>query len=177
MAVAEAVRGVLAIAAAVAALVATGSAGTTTSPPFCKGSQLIGKFTAVLGSAGAGNIVYRLRVINVSDGACFVSGLPVVRLIGAGGKALPTHVTAARPGIGTAARIVLAHADSAKADARFSPDVPGPGEPVLKRQCEPTAYTLRVTAPGGGAFGAPIRPPTPVCEHGALSFSLFSAAG
>jgi Domain of unknown function (DUF4232) len=146
------------------------------SPAACKASQLQGNFTVVRGSAGAGNIVYRLRVVNISPTTCFVSGLPVVRLLGKSGKPLPTNVRAAQPGMGTAARIVLASGEAARADARFSPDVPGPGEPVLKYQCEPTAYKLRVTAPGGGTFIAPIAPPTPVCEHGTLSFKLFSRA-
>jgi hypothetical protein len=62
----------------------------------------------------------------------------------------------------------------AKATARFSPDVPGPNEPV-DRQCEPTAYRVRVTAPpGGGTLIAPIAPPTPVCSHGHLSLSVLS---
>ena len=160
----------------VGALFVCGSAGTATSGPFCKGSQLVAALTAVPGSAGAGNIVYRLRVTNTAAGACFVSGLPAGKLLGANGTALPTNVRAAQRGIGTAARIVLLHGNAARADARFSPDVPGPGEPVSGKACEPKAYVFRVTAPGGGTVDAPLQPPTPVCEHGTLSFSLYTAA-
>jgi len=162
--------------AVVAALVACGSAGTATSPPFCKGTQLVAAFTVIPGSAGAGNIVYRLRVTNTAASACFVSGLPAGTLLGANGKRLPTNVRAAQRGVGTAARIILQHGNAARADARFSPDVPGPGEGAAGKACEPKASIFRVTASGGGTVDAPLQPPTPVCEHGTLSFSLYTAA-
>jgi hypothetical protein len=40
--------------------------------------------------------------------------------------------------------------------------------------CEPKAYWFRVTAPGGGTTTVKVLPPTPVCEHGTLSFSAYS---
>jgi hypothetical protein len=141
----------------------------------CTGIDLQGSFTVVRGSAGAGNIVYRLRLTNASSSTCWVSGLPVAQLLDSKYKKLPTHVRAARPGQGAAAKIVLKQGRSATADARFSPDVPGPGEPVSRR-CEPVAHFLRVTPNGGGTVTVPIRPPTSVCEHGTLSFSLLRAA-
>src|SRR5260221_8789006 len=137
------------LVAVVGAVVTCGSAGTATAP-FCKGSQLVAAFTVVPNSAGAGNIVYRLRVTNTAAGACFVSGIPAGTLLGANGKALPTTVRAAKRGIGTAARIILLHGNAARADARFSPDVPGPGEPVSGKACEPKAFAFSVSAPGGG---------------------------
>jgi hypothetical protein len=149
--------------------------GTTGAAP-CTGSELAGRFAVVAGSAGAGNIVYSLRLTNTSASPCFVSGLPAVTLLGADGSPLPTTVSAAQPGQATAARIVLQVGDAAKADARFSPDVPGTGE-QQPGPCEPKAAVLRVSAPGGGTVAAPVSPPTPVCEHGALSFSLYASAG
>ncbi|MHB8641329.1 MAG: DUF4232 domain-containing protein [Gaiellaceae bacterium] len=159
--------------AVAAALVACGTAGTAPTP-LCKGSQLVAAFTVVPGSAGAGNIVYRLRVTNTAAGPCFVSGLPAGKLLGANGKALPTQVRMAQRGIGTAARIILMHGNAARADARFSPDIPGPGEPASGKACEPKAFVFRVSAPGGGTVAAPLQPSTPVCEHGTLSFSLYT---
>jgi hypothetical protein len=141
----------------------------------CTGGALHGSFKVVPGSAGAGNIVYRLRLTNTGSSACWVSGLPVGRLLGAARHALPTHVRAAQVGQGAAAKIVLAHGRAAIADARFSPDVPGPGEGTIGR-CEPVAHFLRFIAPGGGAVALPVRPPTSVCEHGTLSFKVFRAA-
>ena len=149
----------------------TGSA----APAACTGADLEGRFAIVPGSAGAGNIVYELRLTNTSTSPCAVSGLPAVTLLDRNGSPLPTHVSAAQAGQATAAQIVLQSGQTAKADARFSPDVPGTGEQQTG-QCEPKAYVLRVTAPGGETVAAPISPPTSVCEHGSLSFSVFSSA-
>ena len=156
----------------------TAPATTTTGPAeaaACTGDDLAGNFSVVPGSAGAGNIVYSLHLRNTSSSPCFVSGLPAVALLDKNGSPLPTHVSAAQPGQATAARIVLQSGDTAKADARFSPDVPSTGEQQIG-PCEPKAYVLRVTAPGG-TVAAPISPPTAVCGHGSLSFSVFSSAG
>jgi hypothetical protein len=140
----------------------------------CSGDRLSGAFAVVPGSAGAGHLVYRLTVKNVGSSACYVSGLPQVQLLGTTGNALPTSVSPAQPGTGTAAKISLQPGDSATADAQFSPDVNGTGDST-SGQCQPTATVLRVTAPGGGTLDAPIQPPTPVCERGSLHFKLFSA--
>jgi hypothetical protein len=143
----------------------------------CTANQLSGTFRAVPGSAGAGNIVYALRLRNRSSRICFVSGLAGLRLLGKTGRPLPTHAAPAfRSGL-TAVRVVLRPGQAARADARFSPDVPGPGEPVNARQCEPTAYRVRVTPPpGGGTLIARVSPPTPVCEHGGMSLKALSRA-
>ena len=139
----------------------------------CHGDQLSGKFDAVEGSAGAGQIVYRLTVTNNGSSACFVSGLPEVQLLGTTGSALPTSVSA-QPGAGTAAKVSLQPGGSASAEAQFSPDVNGTGDNT-NGHCQPTATVLRVTAPGGGTLDAPIQPPTSVCERGSLHFKSYAA--
>ena len=153
---------------------------TTTPPPAaasaCTGSSLGGTFAGIPGSAGAGQISYRLTVTNTSGSACFVSGMPQLQLLDAQGAALPTSVTAAQPGQATAAKIVLQPSASATSDARFSPDVPGVGEGQAGKPCEPIAHQLQVTANGGGTFVVPITPPTSVCEHGSLRMTLYTAA-
>ena len=141
----------------------------------CSGDRLSGTFAVVPGSAGAGHIVYRLTVKNTASSPCYVSGLPQVQLLGTTGNALPTSVSPAQPGTGTAAKISLQPGDSATADAQFSPDVNGTGDST-SGQCQPTATVLRVTAPGGGTIDAPIQPPTPVCERGSLHFKNYSGA-
>lgn len=156
---------------AAAAVAGTASAHTTAAP--CSAAQLEGTFKVVPGSAGAGNIVYKLDVANRSQKTCTVTGLPVVQLYGKTGKALPTHVVPAFRGALTAVLVRLAPGASAHATARFSPDVPGPGE-GNRRQCEPTAYRLHVSAPGGGTFKVAIKPPTPVCEHGSLQLTAYA---
>ena len=97
----------------------------------CKGSQLSGSFAAVPGSAGAGNISYLLRLKNVSKTSCSVTGLPQGRLLGRHGGALSTNVRAAFPGALSAALVTLRSGQSARATARFSPDVPGTGEQTI----------------------------------------------
>jgi hypothetical protein len=72
---------------------------------------------------------------------------------------------------GSQAGVLLAAGQWAQAQAKFSPDVAGPGE--NGRQCEPTAHALRVTF-GTATVTAPMDP-TPVCEHGTLQFGPFAA--
>lgn len=168
---------VLLVAAAVTALAtacAHGAHARTTSAP-CTAAQLSGSFSVLKGSAGAGNIVYRLRLTNKSASSCTVTGLPKATLLTKSRKAQPTHVVAAYPNLMTAVLVTLAHGKSAYADARFSPDVPGVGEGKAGVACEPTSYWLRVAAPGGGSRTVAIRPPTPVCEHGRLQFSGYGS--
>jgi Protein of unknown function (DUF4232) len=140
----------------------------------CTGDAMSGTFTVIRGSGAAGQIGYRLRVRNDSPVACYVSGLPNVQLLDQAGRDLPTNVQPAQPGQATSARIVLQPEASGVADARFSPDVPGSGDQT-GGQCEPKAYTLRVSF-AGAPLDVPITPPTPVCERGTLSFALFAAA-
>jgi hypothetical protein len=159
--------------------VTAGGGGSTTSATptggsACSGPELGGTFAVVKGSAGAGQISYELTLTNSSKGECFVSGIPDVVLLDSTGSQLPTHATAAQPGVATAARIVLKPGDSAYAQARFSPDVPGPTE-QHSGPCEPQAHTLRVFLTGGGSVDAPVQPPTSVCEEGAMRFDLLSS--
>jgi hypothetical protein len=163
-------------AAALAGLVLAGGGPASTIGP-CTGSMLSGTFSAIYGSAGAGSISYALRLTNRSRQACFVSGLAGLRLLGRTGRPLPTRVVPAfRRGL-TAVRVVLNPGGRARATARFSPDVPGPGEGVVG-PCEPTVYKLLVTPPpGGGQLVARVSPPTPVCEHGRIVLSALSPVG
>ena len=160
--------------ALLATLVACGAGRGASRTSFCTGGQLSGTFAVVPGSAGAGNIVYALVLRNRSSSTCRLTGLPVVRLLGRTARPLPTHVTPAFRGALTAVLVTLAPGQRAKATARFSPDVPGPGEPTAGKQCEPTAFWLRVVARVGGATTVRVKPPTPVCEHGGLQFFVYT---
>ena len=140
----------------------------------CLASALTGSFTVIPGSGAAGQISYRLRLTNQGDAPCFVSGIPQLQLLDAQGAKLPTNVSPAHPGTGTAVRVDLQPGDAASAEARFSPDVPG-GSEQTDGPCEPKAYTLRVTI-GSGTVDVPVTPPTPVCERGSLGMDNFAAA-
>jgi hypothetical protein len=133
----------------------------------CQG--LTGSFTVVPNSAGAGNIVYALRIHNGGTSSCVLRGLPQVRLLGTGGKALPTKVL--RDPRFTPKPFVLRPGRTATAQARFTPDVPGPGE-QSPGPCEPVAHRLRVVA-GGATVLVPVRPPTRVCVHGRMTFTPY----
>ncbi|MGA8297072.1 MAG: DUF4232 domain-containing protein [Acidimicrobiales bacterium] len=146
-----------------------GAASASSSPAriaSCTASEVAVSFNVVRGSQGAGQTSYALRVKNVSAATCRTGGLPQLVLRGGRGAKLPTKVEVA---CGNCAAIVinLRPGLSAWSTARFSPDVPGPGE--TGRQCEPTAYHVVVTTPGStrGVEGA-IHPPTPVCSHGRI---------
>ena len=171
-------RSSLKLLLAVAVVAAFGTPGASATPaitPACRGGDLIGAFRAVAGSAGAGSISYKLELRNVSRGTCFVSGIPRMVLLRANGAALPTHVSPAHPGELTAVLVRLARGKIAAASARFTPDVPGPGEQVVGR-CELAAYKLRVTPNGGRSVVVPVVPPTPVCVHGRMSFTVLTGA-
>ncbi len=160
--------GVAALAAGALVLGAV-SVSTASGPSACSPAKLSARMTVIVGSAGAGNIEYRLLLKNTSGTGCLVSGRPGLRLLGAGGQPLPTHVTPVPPGsIGVLVR--LAPGASAAATLRFSPDVPGPGEQTTG-PCEKTAHRVRVTlaSPGGGTLTGPVSPPTAVCEHGSMT--------
>jgi Domain of unknown function (DUF4232) len=164
----------LALGAATLALVCVSGASARQSAGTCRGGQLSGSFAVVRGSAGAGNVSYALVLRNRSRATCSLSGLPSGRLLGKAGGPLPTRIRAAFPGAQTAILVRLVPRGRAHATARFSPDVPGVGEPTQGTRCERTAYRLRVNAPGGGTTTVPIVPPTPVCEHGQLQFSTYA---
>ncbi|HVC25785.1 MAG TPA: DUF4232 domain-containing protein [Acidimicrobiales bacterium] len=163
------------VLAGLGASVAAASAGASaTSVAPCRGAQLIGNFSIVRGSEGAGNVVYALELINRSATTCSVSGLPHMQLLGAAHARLPTHVRFAGIGSATAVLVVLRHGQPAWASARFSPDVPGVGEQTTG-PCERTATSVRVTeATASSAVVVPVRPPTAVCEHGTMSLTLLS---
>ena len=112
---------------------------------------------------------------NTSTRPCSLTGLPQGQLLGRLGGKLPTHVRAAFPGALTAVLVTLAPGQTARATARFSPDVPGTGEQMTGR-CEPLSYRFRVTAPAGGTTTVNVLPATSVCEHGQLQFSAYGRA-
>ena len=159
----------------VAAVSLPSAQGGTAGAPACKGSNLRGAFTVVRGSGAAGSISYKLRLRNASSAACFVTGIPGLRLLARNGSSLPTHVTPKNRGALTAPMVLLPPGKAAATTARFSPDVPGPGESVM-RPCEATAYKLRVTPNGGGTVVVAVTPPTAVCSHGAMVLPALTAA-
>lgn len=146
---------------------------TTTELPAsaaCVASDLTGTFSELAGSAGAGNIVYTLKLTNASQSACTVRGIPGLDLLDANGHELPTSVSGNPDG----PVVPVAPGGSATLQARFSPDVPGVGEG--NGPCEPVAHKLRVTMPNESSLDVNIDPPTRVCSHGALQLTSLTTA-
>jgi hypothetical protein len=149
--------------------------GTTTSasrPSACSHAQLSGTFARVPGSAGAGQIEYRLTLRNTSASTCWLGALPLLaKLLDASGSPLPTKEVPAVDAVQGTPPATLEPGTTATATVRFSPDVPGPGD-SQSGSCQPEAHTLALTPPGGGTVDVPIQPPTSVCERGTLNFDL-----
>ena len=91
------------------------------------------------------------------------------------GGSLPTNVQPARPGAATAAKVVLAPREAARAGGAFLARHPRRERADRRAPCEPRAFTVRVTI-GGGTLDAPVPPEMPVCERGMLNFDVFTAA-
>ncbi len=139
----------------------------------CKGSQLSATFNIIPNSQGAGNVSYALRIRNTSKTACSVKGVPVMHFFSRTGSPLPSH--SAWDQRGHATLVTLQPGGYASSGSRFSPDVPGVGEPT-NNVCEPTSYiALAQIPPANDAVAAPIGPPTAVCEKGSLGMSYFVA--
>jgi hypothetical protein len=131
----------------------------------CVASDLTGTFQVLQGSAGAGNIVYTLKVTNASQGPCGVRGIPGLDVLDANGGKMATRVSAVT---GPQPLVTLQPGDSATSQIRFSPDV----DP-----CEPgTATTLRVTLPDASSLDVKFDPATKFCGGGSLQPRPFTGA-
>ena len=147
---------VLALAAALAATLATGASA---APRPCSIAGLHTSFSYVPGSNATGHELYRLRIAT-SGSTCTLAGTVAVELLGAAGRRLPTrlHGRIAPGTITPAGRGV---------DLELSPDLYVPGEPA-SGPCEPTAHRIRLLT-AAGRVAAPVTPPTPVCAFGSLT--------
>jgi hypothetical protein len=139
----------------------------TTQP--CPAGALRATYTIVTGSGATGHVEYTLTIANRSAASCRVATPPVLTLLGAHGRALPTHATFTSSAPGA---VTLGPGQWAQAVSQLSPDLAGPGEPT-SGNCEPVAHALRITI-GAGAVRAGMDP-TPVCEQGAIQFRRLAA--
>jgi hypothetical protein len=101
-----------------------------------------------------------------------VTGFPGIVLRDSAGNVLPTHVTnfATSP-----AAVSVAPGAWVHSELRFSPDIPGPGEPS-SGQCEPNAVSATVQLPADPhTVTVTLDAPTSVCEQGALEAKAFAA--
>jgi hypothetical protein len=163
----RAVRCLLLCVSLAAALGLSVSAGPAESigTSACTNAGLHGSFAEVEGSAGAGHIIYRLRLLNRTGATCQVPTHPPLHLEDNHRHGLPTNPTfaaASSPTFNISAHRAMIMR------ARFSPDIPSGGEPA---QCERVAHWLRVGLLAHRSVTVPVEPPTRVCGHGAMTFS------
>jgi hypothetical protein len=159
------IRRAIAVCTITATVAAVALAATASGRPSsrCEAAFLHAKMSVIHGSAAAGHIEYLLTIHNRGPSICLVHEHPGLELLGAGGQHLPTHVK--DQGQGGLAVIHLGQTVSAK--LRFSPDIPGPGEPG-HGPCEQPAHHVKVTLNQSITLVAAVEPPTSVCQHGAI---------
>ncbi len=155
----------VAFGAAVAAASTIATSATASSVAPCRALQLTATMTHIFGSEGAGQTGYLLNLRNAGSSPCRLGNHPGLVLLNARGAGLPTHVSK----FGRSGTVTIAPRHTASARLRFSPDIAGPGEPG-RGACEPQAHGVRISlaAPGSGTTVGPVKPPTSVCEHGAI---------
>jgi hypothetical protein len=156
--------------AAFAAFAATATGSATATPtatgsaPRCAPAHVSAMMTQIPGSGSAGHIDYRVAIKNRGAASCTLGNHPGLRLLKTNGQRLPTHVTK----LGRQRLVTITPGHSASARLHFSPDIPGPLEPV-RGLCQPVAHKVTVFLTPTKSVVGPVRPPTPVCEHGAIA--------
>jgi hypothetical protein len=144
----------------------SGGSGGSVGTPRCHTSGLSGSFTLVPNSQGAGNEVAKVTLTNTSGTVCHVYGFVGMQLLNAQHQPLPTNVV--RDHSLAELIVTLIPNGSASAAARFSPDVPGPGD-AQNGQCQPTAAFVEITPPDETThLVVPVQPATSVCSSGQL---------
>lgn len=133
--------------------------------PDCTAKQL--QISLYPRSPGAGFHYLYLRLVNRGD-LCALRGFPRVRLLGAGGRLLPTRAVREGP---APLRVKMEPEEAVVSTVRWDAR-PGPGEPARGR-CQPLPHRLVTRIPGGIVRRLPWHW-GPVCKHGALRITAFS---
>lgn len=143
---------------------AAGSACTTAEMP-------TGTWRVIPDSEGAGHVAADIALRNTSDHACTVAGYPGVSLLASNDHPLPTNVV--KDTSATVTTIKVAPGAWVHSEMRYSPNVPGPGEPQ-NGQCEPMTVHALAQLPGDSAWSRiTLDKPTTVCEKGELEAKPF----
>lgn len=139
--------------------------GPPPSVPDCTGHQL--QISLYPRSPGAGFHYLYLQLVNHGR-LCTLRGFPRLRLLGAGGRPLPTRAVHEGP---AARRVEMEPAEAAVSTVRWDPR-PGRGEPAHGR-CEPVPRSALADIPGGIVRRLPWHW-GPVCKQGTLRITAFS---
>ena len=143
---------------------AQGGACTTAEMPS-------GIWKVIPDSQGAGHVAADLAFQNTSGHTCTVTGYPGVSLLASNDHPLPTNVLKDTSVAVTTIRV--APGAWVHSEMRYSPNIPGPGEPQ-NGQCEPTAVHSLALLPGDSSWAhVTLDNPTTVCEKGELQVKPF----
>ncbi|MEY9929938.1 hypothetical protein ABH926_004580 [Catenulispora sp. GP43] len=143
---------------------AAGTACTTTEMPS-------GTWRTVPDSQGAGHVAADIAFQNTSSHTCTVAGFPGISLLASNDHSLPTNVL--KDNSVAVTTISVAPGAWVHAEMRYSPNIPGPGEPQ-NGQCEPMTVHAVAQLPGDSAWSrVTLDNPTTVCEKGELQVKPF----
>ena len=143
-----------------------GSGGACTTAEMPSGSWRV-----VPDSQGAGHVAADLAFQNTSGHTCTVAGFPGVSLLASNDHPLPTNVL--KDTSVAVTTIKVAPGAWVHSEMRYSPNIPGPGEPQTG-QCEPTTVHALALLPGDSAWThVTLDHPTTVCEKGELQAKPF----
>ena len=148
----------------------SGATTTTTTRPAivaCVASLLKGSFLIIPGSSGAGHVEARVVLTNVSSRTCTTFGYVGMQLLGASDTPLPTHVVRSP---GPEPHLTLGPGSAASALARFSPDIPGPGD-ATSGACQPVAQGTEITPPDDTHFLVASGLNSSVCSRGTIDLN------
>ncbi|GAA2065630.1 hypothetical protein GCM10009839_91630 [Catenulispora yoronensis] len=131
-----------------------------------------GTWTLVPNSEGTGHVAADIALRNTSGHACTVTGFPGVSLLASDEHPLPTTVVRfpAAP-----AAVTVAPGGWIHSEVRYSPNIPGDGEPATG-ECEPKTVHALAQLPGDTKWAKiTLAAPTTVCEKGSLEAKPFVA--
>jgi len=131
-----------------------------------------GTWKLIEGSNGAGHVAADIALQNTSKHSCTVSGYPAVSLLASDEHPLPTNVLHFPATVTT---LTVAPGGWIHSELRYSPNIPGDGEPATGN-CEPETVHALAQLPGDSAWAkVTLANPTTVCEKGTLEAKPFTS--
>ncbi|MBW8806016.1 MAG: DUF4232 domain-containing protein [Catenulisporales bacterium] len=136
------------------------------------GEMPAGTWKVVAGSEGAGHVAADISLRNTSTHSCTVAGYPAISMLASDQHPLPTNVVRFPTAVTT---VTVAPGAWIHSEVRYSPNIPGPGEPQTG-ECEPMTVHALAQLPGDTAWAKVTLPtPTAVCEKGTLEAKPFAS--
>ncbi|NUP46470.1 MAG: DUF4232 domain-containing protein [Catenulispora sp.] len=124
----------------------------------------------VPGSEGAGHVAADISLQNTSNHSCTVTGYPGIQQLASDEHPLPTNVVRFPTTVTT---VTVAPGGWVHSEIRYSPNIPGEGEPTTGN-CEPETVHALAQLPGDSKWAkVTVVVPTTVCEKGTVEAKPF----